>query len=342
MKRAAALMLCLCVVSWTTRANAYLPSEEDGPHRVAVERLTLTDRQRGGREVPIKVYRPADVEEPAPVVLFSHGLGGSREGYAYLGRYWASHGYISVHLQHAGSDDAVWRDVPAAQRMRAIRTAASSATVALDRAHDVPFVLDELERLDDEADSSLRGRLDVERVALAGHSFGAWSALVGGGQTLVSPSGRAMRIDDARIDAIIPLSAPVPRSRRQRQRAFQTIAAPALHMTGTHDESPIRNTKPDERRIPFDQTPGPDADGSPSYLIIFEGADHMTFAGRRRPGGPADAGRRDAAHHPLIRAATLAFLDAYLRDDPAARAWLDGDGFPEMLGDEATLERKTR
>jgi len=341
MKRAAVLILCLWVCSWPAPVEAYQPRTDDGPHRVAIDRLTLTDRQRGGREVPIKVYLPADAEEPTPVVLFSHGLGGSREGCAYLGRYWASHGYVSVHLQHAGSDDAVWRGVSPARRMRAMRVAASSATVALDRAHDVPFVLDELDRINADADAPLHGRFDLERVALAGHSFGAWSALVGGGQTLVSLSGRAMRIDDERIDAIIPLSAPVPRSRRQRQRAYDTVAVPALHMTGTDDTSPIRDTKPEERRIPFDQTPGPDAEGPPGYLIIFNDADHMTFAGRRLPGSPADAARRDASHHPMIRAATLAFLDTYLRDDPAARAWLDGDGLAGMLEGEATLERKT-
>ena len=39
------------------------------------------------------------------VVLFSHGLGGSREGSAYLGEHWAARGYVVVLLQHPGSDD---------------------------------------------------------------------------------------------------------------------------------------------------------------------------------------------------------------------------------------------
>ncbi len=338
----AALFLTLLLFTATAAADpaAYQPAAAEGPHRVVIERLELTDRARGGRVVPIKAYLPAQLEAEAPVVLFSHGLGGSREGYEYLGRYWASHGYASVHLQHAGSDDAVWRDTSPSQRMRAMRVAASSATVALDRAHDVPFVLDELQRLTTEAGSPLSGKLDLEHVALAGHSFGAWSALVGGGQSLVSPSGRKLQVRDERIDAIIPLSAPVPRGKRQRETAFDTVAVPALHMTGTRDDSPIGHTKIEDRRVPFDQTPGPDAGGPPAHLIIFTDADHMTFAGQRRPGGAPEAARRDPAHHAHIQRATLAFLDAYLRHDAPARAWLETGGLATMLREDAAVEHK--
>ena len=43
-----------------------------------------------------------------PLVVFSHGIGGSRRGYSYLGQHWASHGVASLHLQHIGSDRNVW------------------------------------------------------------------------------------------------------------------------------------------------------------------------------------------------------------------------------------------
>ena len=54
--------------------------------------------------MPVKIYYPVDLSEPAPAVIVSHGLGGSREGYAYLGRHLASHGYVVVHVTHLGSD----------------------------------------------------------------------------------------------------------------------------------------------------------------------------------------------------------------------------------------------
>src|ERR1700682_6560759 len=69
--------------------------------------LTVRDTRRS-RDIPIRVYLPKE-NKPAPVVLFSHGLGGSREGYAFLRNRWAARGYVAVFLQRPGSDDSVWK-----------------------------------------------------------------------------------------------------------------------------------------------------------------------------------------------------------------------------------------
>ena len=81
-----------------------------GPDQVEVARFEWTDAARH-RSVPVKIYYPKSAGR-CPVIIMSHGLGGTRDGYEYLGRHWASHGYVSVHPQHVGSDDAVWKDVP--------------------------------------------------------------------------------------------------------------------------------------------------------------------------------------------------------------------------------------
>jgi predicted dienelactone hydrolase len=70
--------------------------------------LVVKDEKRS-REIPIRVYLPTD-QAAAPVVLFSHGLGGNREGSAFLGKHWAARGYVAVFVQHPGSDDCVWKD----------------------------------------------------------------------------------------------------------------------------------------------------------------------------------------------------------------------------------------
>ena len=93
--------------------DKYQPEQKD---------LTVKDAKRS-REIPIRVYLPKE-KKPAPVVLFSHGLGGSREGSAFLGDHWAARGYVAVFLQHPGSDDSVWKEKPPAQRMAAMRAAA--------------------------------------------------------------------------------------------------------------------------------------------------------------------------------------------------------------------------
>src|SRR3954466_11902689 len=49
------------------------------------------------RDVPAKIYFPTAGGGPFPVIIFSHGLGGTREGYEYLARQWAANGYVCVH-----------------------------------------------------------------------------------------------------------------------------------------------------------------------------------------------------------------------------------------------------
>ena len=88
----------------------YDPLAVSDPPGVRTLDITVKDEGRN-REIPIRVYLPARTS-PQPVLLFSHGLGGSREGYAYLGKHWAAQGYVAVFLQHPGSDSSVWRDKP--------------------------------------------------------------------------------------------------------------------------------------------------------------------------------------------------------------------------------------
>ncbi len=53
------------------------------------------------------------------------------------------------------------------------------------------------------------------------------------------------------------------------------------------------------------------------------GAEHSAFTDRALPG---DIAPRNPNHHRVILGLTTAFWDTWLREDPAARRWLDGDG----------------
>ena len=71
-------------------------------HRVLDLDLFDSSRQR---PVPARLYLPhrASPAHPVPLLVFSHGLGGSRLGYSYLGRHWADAGIASLHPQHVGT-----------------------------------------------------------------------------------------------------------------------------------------------------------------------------------------------------------------------------------------------
>lgn len=293
----------------------------------SITRFTWRDAQRA-RSVPVKILAPASGEGPFPVILFSHGLGGTRENYGYLGDYWASHGYVSVHIQHHGSDDAVWREAGLFNGMKAMRQAVADPRNAINRVRDVSFVIDELERLNRE-ESGFRHRLDLSRIGLAGHSFGAYTALAVAGQEFAPGLIRNGSLADPRVKAIIPMSAPVPANKNRLDETYANVRVPCLHMTGTKDDSPIGDTQPEERRLPFDH-----CHNSDQYLIIFQDGDHMTFSGRR-----GTASKSERRFQELIRESSTAFWDAYLRGDARAKGWLTNE-FKGALGTHGTFEMK--
>jgi WD40 repeat protein/dienelactone hydrolase len=298
-----------------------------GPYAVEAASYDWFDKTRD-REVPVKIYFPKTRKGPFPVIIFSHGLGGSRDGYEYLGRHWASYGYVSVHLQHKGSDTDVWKGQ--ARPLDAMRQAIKDPRNSINRPLDVRFAIDQMEKMNRDP-GLLRGRLDLRRIGMAGHSFGAWTTLAVIGEVFVGPGGREITLADPRIKAAIAMSAPVPRDKTKLDQAFGKIKIPCLHMTGTLDDSPIGDTVAKDRRLPYDHIRGAD-----QYLVIFAGGDHMIFSGRGRLAG----GGKDAVFQALIRPLTTVFWDAYLKDDPQAKAFLAHGGPEKLLGKEGTAEKK--
>ncbi len=282
------------------------------------------------RAVPVKIYFPKSGDGPFPIIIFSHGLGGSCDGYGYLGRHWASHGYVSVHLQHAGSDATVWENSPVSERVKLLAYAATIPKNSIDRPKDVSFAIDELTKLNAK-DSLLKGRLDLERIGAAGHSFGAFTALASVGEVFVTPLGEEVSFYDPRIKAAIAMSSPIPRNKQQLEAAFAQIKVPCFHMTGTKDDSPIGETKPEERRVPFDHITATN-----QFLVTFTGGDHFIFSGRWRE---QTGGEHDLMFQEFILSSSTAFWNAFLKDDKNALQWLRHD-FARELGSKGILEKK--
>jgi len=280
------------------------------------------------RTIPVKIYLPTTGKGPFPVVIFSHGLGGSVEAAVYLGEYWSSHGYFCVFVQHEGSDTGVWAPAVGEGReaiLQRMREAANGKNL-VDRAADIKFVLDELARRDRE-DPEFKGQMRLDKIALAGHSFGAGTTLSIAGQNY---GGKNMR--DDRVKAAIYLCPPVTgQGKTQGEATYGTIKIPGMLLTGTEDNSPIRDTKAEDRRIPFDGMRAPH-----QFLINFIGANHATFGGS----SVRQAREGDDKFHEMIQVVTTKFLDANLRDDSAAWNWLDGSGITSFLGKAAMFEKK--
>ena len=310
-----ALLLCGLLVTPALAGN-YQPVP--GTNAIDSVLLEWHDGARD-RDVPVKIYYPKTGAGPFPVIIFSHGLGGSREGYAYLGGYWAAQGYVSVHLQHPGSDDGIFANGGARHFMETMKKVIDDPQNSINRNRDVSFAIDQLAKLN-ASESPFHGRLDLSRLGMAGHSFGAATTLAVSGEKIADVSGSFL---DPRIKAAIAMSPPIVEGSR-----FDGIHIPVFVLTGTEDEGFTRTA---DRRTAYDKITSPD-----SCLVIFNGADHFTFSGHFHWWQHA----KDREFQPLIRVATTAFWDAHLRGDAAAKAWLEQGGFTALMGSKGKFELK--
>ena len=300
------------------------------PGRGAAAMTEFTDTWRDAardRALPVRIRLPAGTG-PAPAVLLSHGLGGSRDGLAYLGRALAQDGFVALHVQHPGTDTSVWQG--RSEAGLALAAAAFDVTQAVARLRDGVFALDELLRRAARRGDPLHGRVDPARLAAAGHSYGAWTVQHLIGQRLPGPGVvPGLLLPDRRLRAGIALSPVRPQGLPPRI-AFGAVAVPLLSVTGTRDSGYIENATPADREIPFRSI-----SGVPQALAVFEGATHGAFADE------AAAGLRwaDPTWHARTAAVAVAFLRAVLLRDVAA-ARLLRDGAPGVLAPGDRLEVK--
>ncbi|WP_395698846.1 alpha/beta hydrolase family protein [Aquabacterium sp.] len=254
------------------------------------------------RAVPVRLYLPdrASAAHPVPLVVFSHGIGGSRRGYSYLGQYWASQGYASLHLQHVGSDRAVWTGNPLGVFSRL--QAATQESEAMARVQDLHFALDQL------LGGELAPLIDAQRIVAAGHSYGANTTLLAVGAR-IERDGHELALRDPRLRAAIVISAPPFYGERAAERVLGAIAVPTLHITATEDviRVPGHYSPASDRVAVFDATGGPD-----KTLAVFAGGSHSIFTDRAGTGG--------ATLNPQVKRATQALSLAFLR------RVFDGDG----------------
>jgi predicted dienelactone hydrolase len=154
------------------------PLPTSGPYQFAKRTLMLEDSRRN-RPIPTDLYVPnfqGNMPASIPVVVFSHGLGETREFTAPFMEYLAANGFVVAAPEHIGSDKG--------QQERLLFGTAREffkASEFYDRPQDVSFVLDTLEQNNQ---TEFGGRLNLKQVGVYGHSFGGYTVLVLGGATV--------------------------------------------------------------------------------------------------------------------------------------------------------------
>lgn len=156
---------------------AKLPDlRQPGRFGVVEQRWVLKDASRN-RQFYVLVYQPQKSGSgKTPVLIMSHGLGSKPEDFAKRAKHLASYGFFVALPQHPGSDT---------QQVEDLKDGLSGSyfltSEFIDRPRDISFVIDELERRNQ---SSFGGRLNLQSVGVAGHSFGGYGALAVGGATI--------------------------------------------------------------------------------------------------------------------------------------------------------------
>lgn len=287
----------------TASRNASLAAAVPMPDEASYETryFNWNDANRQ-RPVAVKLYLPLAGETghtgtSVPLVVFSHGLGGSREGYSYMGKYWASKGYASLHLQHVGSDRTIWSGNPIGLVSRL--QAAAQDSEAINRVQDLSFALDQL------LNSDVAARLDAQRIVAAGHSYGANTTLLAAGAQVtrtVNGAAQALNYRDPRIRAAILISAPPFYGDTDMSSILAPVSIPTLHITSTGDEInvPGYHSLPADRLAVFEAT-----GGKFKTLAVFKDGSHSMFTDRLNTGG--------AELNPKVKAATRELAWAFFQ-----------------------------
>jgi predicted dienelactone hydrolase len=268
------------------------------------ERAGLVIDAARQRELPFVVWYPEGGAGRYPLVLYSHASGGQRRQSSLLCTHLASHGYVVAAVDHIGNSaaDVANRAARAAAgtRLTADEVDALVRQFIADRVPDLRFLLDQVLS---GAAGDLAGRVDDQRIGLVGWSFGGWAVLA-------TPEA------DDRVGAVVALapagsSNPLPGIIPAKLTFAWMRAVPTLYLAAERDRFiPVAGV-----RELYERTP------SAKRMFVLRGADHGHFADLVDP--VADCSPDGA--HLFTRGLALAHFDAFLKGEPDAKHFLDGD-----------------
>ncbi len=320
-----------------------LEAREQAPYHVeTIEFADLKDARRDGRRVPVKVHYPRE-KGRYPVAIFSHGALGTWDAHVEEAKNLVRHGYVAVCVEHVFSNNVrgkeLFRETEGGLGERiaaALRRMTSDPQAVLERPRDVSFALDRALEWN-RKHPQLEGRMVPDRIAVLGHSFGAYTTLVVCGarpildhlDPPVAPGkGLAGDLSDPRVTIGVAMSPQGLGTSRFGRESYKTIDRPLLCFSGTKDKQFGHDgtSQPAARRLEaFELMPPGD-----KYFVWLDQADHMSFA--LNPQSFLFPSRARADTRRIVLPITRAFCNAYLKGDEEAKGRLTREYASSLCG----------
>lgn len=233
---------------------------------ISVSPVVLSAPGRG-EDLQVRISTPATGRK-LPIIVFSHGYRNSLDGYAPLVNFWASHGFVVIQPTHLDS--------------RTIGLSPEDPRTPLTwrfRVEDMKRVLDHLDLIEASV-PGLKGRLDRNRIAAVGHSYGGQTAGLLLGARIFDPDGKTgADLSDPRIKAGVLLSAPgrggadltpfAAKSFPSLNPSFAEMTTPTLVIAGDKDVPRLSTRGPDWFADPYVLSSGD------KCLVTLFGAEHL-------------------------------------------------------------------
>ncbi|MDO5580086.1 MAG: hypothetical protein Q4G69_03040 [Planctomycetia bacterium] len=271
-----------------------------------------------------KVFFPMNLEKKCPIVIYSHGLGGAPEQYAYFGKMWASRGIVSFFIDHPGSNRDVWKG--SLRPFSELKTAYQKCWSGRDRALSIRFMIDRITDLI-KSDNPLGKILDGEKIAVSGNDLGALASLLVAGQL---PPDNGPSLKDDRVCAVLALSPTIYCSPASGKIVYADIDVPVMSFSGTKDDGIVGKTKTYQRRIPFDSLKEKD-----HFHITLIDADHQIYSGHQF----RNRKKSDIMFQRIIMNISTVFWGTYLLEDKDAKDLLKNN-CSSLLGEHGKFESK--
>jgi dienelactone hydrolase len=301
------------------QAAELYPSDREPAPFDAIKRMVLRDADRS-KNLELRVTYPQQ-RGKYPVILFSHGATGSKDVYQPLATYWASFGYVVVQPTHLDSYKYGGRI--------ADRTTISRAWK--DRVDDVVFILDSLGDIEKRLPDGVT--IDGDRIAVAGHSYGAITSQMIAGMEYVLPRGRRIGFADDRPKCFVIIS-PQGTGKALTEDSYAKMTRPMLMITGDNDGTPYGDGKGAWRREAFDNAPAGKA-----HLMWIKDA-HHAFGGIAGPIRFRGGGDNDPEQVKMVQSMSLAFFDHQLKQTDRARPWFAADTLRDATDGRAWIETR--